>query len=216
VPINFSNRKSALARNIFAFRHLQSVDVSMTKKKVRSGKQALKKEKPTRLTQPEIVEMGPQKMAVVLTKGDPNKVAAEAMPALYGSVYKLKFELKKKGIDFKVGRLRARWPDAHIVPKDQWTGIWGLPIPDDVAEMPQKMPEIQVKIESWQYGTVAQILHFGPYKDEGPTVERLHRFIKDSGYEIAGTHEEEYLTSPKAKVQKTLIRCPVKKIAQTS
>ena len=188
----------------------------MTKKKVQPGKRALKKDKPTRLTQPEIVEMEPQKMAVVLTKGDPNKVAAEAMPALYGSVYKLKFELKKKGIDFKVGGLRARWPDAHLVPKGQWTGIWALPIPNDVAEIPQKIPEVQVKIEAWQYGTVAQILHLGPYKDEGPTVERLHRFIKESGYKIAGTHEEEYLTSPKAKVQKTLVRYPVKKIVQTN
>jgi len=78
------------------------------------------------------------------------------------------------------------------------------------------MPEVEVKIETWQYGTVAQILHIGPYKDEGPTVERLHHFIKDSGYEIAGTHEEEYLASPKAKVQKTLIRYPVKNIVQTN
>ena len=188
----------------------------MPKKKVRSGKGSVKKAKPVQLTQPEIVEMEPQKMAVVSTKGDPNKVAAKAMPALYGSVYKLKFELKKKGTDFKVGKLRARWPDAHIIPKDQWTGIWGLPIPGEVTEIPQKMPEIQVKTKTWQYGTVAQVLHLGPYKDEGPTVERLHRFIKDSGYEIAGTHEEEYLTSPKAKVQKTLIRYLVKKIEETT
>ena len=176
----------------------------MPKKKIRSGKRVLKKAKPARLTQPEISEIRSQKMAVVVTKGDPNKVAAKAMPALYGSIYKLKFELKKKGIDFKVGRLRARWPDAHLVQKGRWTGIWGLPIPDEVTEIPQKTPEVEVKIETWQYGTVAQILHLGPHKEEGPAVERLHRFIKDSGYEIAGTHEEEYLTSPKAKVQKTL------------
>jgi len=188
----------------------------MPKKKIRSRKRSLKKAKPAQLTQPEILEMGSQKMAVLVTKGDPNKVAAKAMPALYGSVYKLKFELKKKGTDFKVRGLRARWPDAHLVPKDEWTGIWALPIPNDVTEIPQKMPEVEVKIETWQYGTVTQILHLGPYKDEGPTVERLHRFIKDSGYEIVGTHEEEYLTSPKAKVQKTLIRYPVKKIERTN
>ena len=187
----------------------------MPRKKVRSEKRVLKKAKSARLTQPEVLEMRSQKMAVVVTKGDPNKVAAKAMPALYGSVYKLKFELKKKGSDFKVGRLRAKWPDAHLVPKDRWTGIWGLPIPDEVTEIPQKMPGVEVKIETWQYGTVAQILHLGPYKDEGPTVERLHQFIKYNGYEIAGTHEEEYLTSPKAKVQKTLIKYPVKKIEQT-
>ncbi len=43
------------------------------------------------------------------------------------------------------------------------------------------------------------------------SIERLHKFIAESGYEIAGTHEEEYLTSPDAKVQKTLIRYPIRK-----
>lgn len=158
------------------------------------------------------MEMGLQRMAVVVTKGDPNKVAATAISALYGSVYKLKFELKKKGSDFMVGKLRARWPDAHLVPKDEWTGIWGLPVPSSVNEIPQKVAGTEVRIETWQYGIVAQILHLGSYRTEGPTVERLHRFIKDSGYEMAGAHEEEYLTSPKAKVQKTLIRCPIRKM----
>ena len=39
----------------------------------------------------------------------------------------------------------------------------------------------------------------------------LHKFIEDSGCEIAGVHEEEYLTRPDAKVVKTIIRYPVKK-----
>ena len=162
-------------------------------------------------TEPEILEMKPQKMAVVYTKGEPSGVAEESLPALYGSVYKLKFELKKKGVALKVGRLRARWPDAHLQPKDKWTGIWGLPVPEDAKSLHQKIPEIEVKLETWNYGTVAQILHVGPYSEEEPTVRRLHEFIFQNGYEIAGVHEEEYLTSPKAKVQKTLIRYPIKK-----
>jgi hypothetical protein len=169
------------------------------------------RQKPASKEEPRIVEMPSQKMAVVHTKGDPNDVAAQVMPALYGSVYKLKFDLKKKGIDFKVGALRARWPDAHLVPKNHWTGIWGLPIPDEVAKLPQKVPGIDVKIEKWQYGEVAQVLHIGPYTTEGPTIQRLHDFIAKNGFEIAGVHEEEYLTTPKAKVQKTIIRYSVKK-----
>ena len=200
-----------MARNIFPSRTLELV-CELMPRKAQAARANREKLKPTQLAEPEIVEMGPQRMAVVVTKGDPNKVAATAMPALYGSVYKLKFELKKKGSDFKVGKLRARWPDAHLVPKDEWTGMWGLPIPDNVNEIPQKVPGVDVKLETWQYGTVAQILHLGSYKTEGPTVERLHRFIKDRGYEITGTHEEEYLTSAKAKVQKTLIRYSVKRI----
>jgi hypothetical protein len=127
------------------------------------------------------------------------------MPALYGSVYTLKFELKKKGMPtFKVGGLRARYPDAHLVPKEEWTHIIGLPIPEDTTSLPQKVPDVQVKIETWEYGTVAQILHLGPYDQEYPTIERLHKFIEENGYEIAGMHEEEYLTRPEAKVPKTI------------
>ena len=163
-------------------------------------------------TEPQILEMPPQKMAVVHAKGAPGKVFPEFMPALYGSAYTLKFDLKKKGQPtFKISGLRARYPDACLVPKEQWTHIIGLPIPEDTNSLPQKAPDIEVKIETWEYGTVAQILHLGTYDQENATVERLHQFIKDSGYEIAGVHEEEYLTSPDAKVPKTIIRYPVRK-----
>ena len=162
--------------------------------------------------EPQILEMPTQKMATVHAKGAPDRVFPEFMPALYGSVYTLKFDLKKKGLPtFKVTGLRARYPDAHLVPKDEWTIIVGLPIPEDTTSLPQKVPTIEVKVEQWQYGTVAQILHLGPYDQECATAERLHRFITDSGYEIAGIHEEEYLTSPDARVPKTIIRYPIKK-----
>ena len=134
------------------------------------------------------------------------------MPALYSSVYTLKFDLKKKGLPtFKVSGLRARYPDAYLVPMEEWTHIIGLPIPEDTTSLPQKVPGIEVRSETWEYGTVAQILHLGPYDQEEPTINRLFRFIEDNGYEITGMHEEEYLTSPDAKVIKTLIRYPVKK-----
>jgi len=163
-------------------------------------------------TDPQIVEMPPQRMAVVTGKGAPDKVFSELMPALYGSAYTLKFDLKKQEKPtFKVSGLRARYPDAHLVPKDEWIHIIGLPIPEDTASLPQKVPGIEVKIEDWEYGTVAQILHIGAYDQEGPNIERLHRFIEESGYEIAGYHEEEYLTGPGAKVMKTIIRYPVKR-----
>ena len=162
--------------------------------------------------EPQILEMPPQKMAVVSGKGTPDKVFAELMPALYGSVYTLKFDLKKKGLPtFKVSGLRARYPDAHLLPMEQWTHIIGLPIPEDTTSLPQKVPGVEVKLETWQYGTVAQILHLGPYDQEQPNIERLHKFIAENGYEIAGAHEEEYLTTPDAKVPKTIIRYAVKK-----
>ena len=165
-------------------------------------------------TDPVIMEMPPQKIAVVQGKGTPDKVFPEIMPALYGSAYTLKFDLKKKGLPtFKVSGLRGRYPDAHLVPKEEWTIIMGLPVPNDTTSLPQKVPAVEVKLETWDYGTVAQILHIGPYDQETPTIERLLKFIEENGYQIAGPHEEEYLTRPDAKVVKTIIRYVVKKKA---
>jgi len=163
-------------------------------------------------TDPQILEMPPQKMAVVTGTGAPDKVFPETMPALYGSVYTLKFDLKKRGLPtFKVSGLRARYPNVLLAPKDEWIHIIGLPIPEDTTALPQKVPDVEVKVETWEYGTVAQILHIGPYDQEGPTIERLHKFIEESGYEVAGPHEEEYLSRPDAKVIKTIIRYPIRK-----
>lgn len=130
-------------------------------------------------TEPELLEMAPHRMAVVRGKGTPDQVFSEVMPALYGSVYTLKFDLKKQGkTTFKVTGLRARYPDAHLVPTEQWTHVIGLPVPDDTPVLPQKVPNVPVSAETWEYGTVAQILHLGPYDQEGPSVERLHEFIR--------------------------------------
>jgi hypothetical protein len=161
--------------------------------------------------EPQILEMPSQKIAVVRGKGRPEEVFSELMPALYSSVYTLKFDLKKRGLPtFKVSRLRARYPDAHLVPMEEWTHIIGLPIPEDTEFLSQKVLGTEVRIENWEYGTIAQILHLGSYDQEGSTIECLKKFIEDTGYQINGVHEEEYLTRPDAKVVKTLIRYPVK------
>jgi len=163
-------------------------------------------------TDPVILEMPSQKMAVVQGKGSPDKVFARIFPALYGSVYTLKFDLKKKGLEsFKVSCPRARFPNAHLYPKGEWVITAGIPVPDNTTSLPQKEPGTEVKIEAWEYGTVAQILHLGPYDQETETIERLHQFITANGYEIAGSHEEEYQSKPDAKTIKTLIRYQVKK-----
>ena len=87
--------------------------------------------------------------------------------------------------------------------------IIGLPVPDDVTSLPQKEPATEVQLETWAYGTVAQILHLGSYDQEDESVARLQKFIEESGYAIDGVHEEEYLSSPSAKVPKTIIRYEV-------
>lgn len=163
---------------------------------------------------PEIVELPAQKVATVTSTGDPTAVGEQAFKPLYGAVYTLKFALKKQGKEtFKVEGLRARWPDADLASRDEWTAHWALPIPGDTQSLPKKSPDdAGVGVEVWEYGTVAQILHLGPYSEEAPTVAALRKFIEDSGCRVIGDHEEEYLTSPKAKVQKTIIRYRVEKI----
>jgi hypothetical protein len=156
-------------------------------------------------------------MAVVHTRGDPNETGPKVIPALYGAVYTLKFANKRNGHDFKVEPLRARWLGSHLDDDGQlvgnpegWEGAWALPVPEGTTEIHSKDPSVPIAIEKWSYGTVAQILHEGSYREESPTVARLLAFIAANGYEVVGPHEEEYLTRPDAKVPKTIIRYEIR------
>ncbi len=57
--------------------------------------------------------------------------------------------------------------------------------------------------------------HSIPFLRESSLASAITERIAASGYEVAGVHEEEYLTTPKAKVQKTIIRYPVRKRAKS-
>lgn len=136
------------------------------------------------------------------------------MKALYGAAYWAKMKIyKPKGVKMELGKLSAFWPNAHLKPKSGWKGIWGVPVPDYVTEKDiiQKDPKIKVSVETWKGGECAEILHIGAYTEEAPTIKKLHDFVKTSGYELAGPHEEQYLTKPDSRVVKTIIRYLVKK-----
>jgi hypothetical protein len=45
-------------------------------------------------------------------------------------------------------------------------------------------------IERWQYGTVAEIVHRGPYAGEPAAIARLLACIAEQGYQPIGEHEE--------------------------
>jgi hypothetical protein len=149
-------------------------------------------------------------MAVVHTAGDPERVMHLVLPALYSSVYRLNCELRNIGRDFRTGHLRVRWPNAHLMPIEQWHGVWGLPIPEDVTSLPQTYSHIAVEIETWEYGTVAQVIHRGSHIEEETDIERLKAFIAENGCEIAGALEEEWLVGPEPKIEKILVRYPVR------
>lgn len=46
-------------------------------------------------------------------------------------------------------------------------------------------------------GPSAQIMHVVPYSAEGPTIERLHKFVAEQGYKLRGRHHEIYFGDPR-------------------
>jgi hypothetical protein len=71
-----------------------------------------------------------------------------------------------------------------------------------------------VRVVSLSEGPSAQLLHIGPYDDEGPKLARLHdEFMAEHGLEFNGLHHEIYLSDARrtepAKL-KTVLRQPVK------
>jgi len=143
------------------------------------------------LRAPRISTMASQRMLVVELKGDPNVVGGKAFGALFKTYYQLK-GVPKGG---PPPAPRARWPLSLDTPKGEWIGFYGMPVPATVEALPEKTDPL-VKIGTWDYGTVAEILHIGPYNEEAPTVGRLMAFINQNDYQTIGEHEEEYLKGP--------------------
>lgn len=142
------------------------------------------------LKQPQIRSMKNQKMIEIRVAGDPNLKAGNVFKPLYATFYRL-----KNNHSVTVAP-RVRWPIAQDVPRKNWIGIYGLPVSDSVTKLPKHKNKAPIKLVTWEYGLVAEILHIGPYSAETPTIHRLKRFIADNGYEIIGDHEEEYLRGP--------------------
>ena len=166
------------------------------------------------IKEPRIIAMPAQKMLVVKSTGDHNIAGKGAFSELFKTLFKLKKEVK--GV--QMSPPRARWPQPFNTPKEQWIGIYALPIPAEVTTLPAQDANAKypATIEEWKYGEVAEILHIGSYEDETPTIERLHKFINDKGYKITGPHEEEYIRGPELifrspKNYLTIIRYEVKK-----
>ncbi len=166
------------------------------------------------LLEPQIIDKAPQKLLVYEVVGNPNEVGGEAFGALFSTFFKLKKDHK---MDMAVPR--ARWPKPLETPKDEWLGIYAMPVNDSVMEIPEKvqMEYPKLKLETWKYGMTAEILHIGSYASEPATVEKLHKLIEAEGYEISGPHEEEYLKGPgmfgpgNPDKYYTIIRYPVRK-----
>ncbi|MDD5231287.1 MAG: GyrI-like domain-containing protein [Candidatus Marinimicrobia bacterium] len=166
-----------------------------------------------KLLEPQISVKPDQNMLVIESKGDPNQAGA-VMKDLFRSFY----ALKKHHKNIQPSAPRARWIAQFDQSKEDWIGLWALPLPDDVNSLTE-LKEIPagLKIEVWQYGAVAEILHVGPYATEPPTIQKLMDYITSQGYTIIGPHEEEYLKGPtmfgkgNPEKYKTIIRYQVTK-----
>ena len=68
-----------------------------------------------------------------------------------------------------------------------------------------------IRFESFTEGKAAQILHIGPFSEEGPTIQKAHDFILENGHSIIGKHHEIYLSDIRRAAPekwKTIIRQP--------
>ena len=181
-----------------------------------------------------VVDVPPLKFLMIDGKGNPNTSQAfqEAMQALYGMSYTLKFASKKDlGIDYTVMALEGLWwaDDMGAFTagaKDTWYWTVMMLQPDHITpefveaartELARKkdVPALPLlRYETFHEGLSVQIMYFGPYADEGPTIARMHAFIQDNGYTFNGKHHEIYIGDLRRSAPeklKTVIRQPIKK-----
>ena len=181
----------------------------------------------------EIVDVPEMQFLMIDGEGNPNTAQEykDALEALYGLAFSLKFMLKKRGgfPDYSVPPLEGLWwaEDMSVFvqeQKDEW--IWTMMImqPDFVTdemvmgtseELKKKKDPVslpKIRLESYHEGQAAQTMHIGPYSAEGPTIQRLHDFIEESGHSLRGKHHEIYISDPRRvapEKMKTVIRQPV-------
>lgn len=178
------------------------------------------------------VEVPTFKFLMVDGKGDPNTTQeyAQAVEALYSVSYTAKFMVKKgpQEIDYSVMPLEGLWwadDLSAFVANDKAKWKWTMMImqPDFVengtieaaiaaVRSKKRLPAIdKLRLEEFTEGRCAQVLHVGPFTEEGPTIERVHEFI-NARSSLAGKHHEIYLSDIRRadpKKWKTIIRQPM-------
>lgn len=178
------------------------------------------------------VDVPPLHYLMIDGQGDPETSADyhAAIEALFSVSYTLKFMLKKgvPGIDYTVMPLESLWwahdmSDFTAGNRDNWQWTAMIMQPDcicstSVAEaisQVEKKKQLaalpQLRFECFQEGPAAQILHIGPFSEEGPTIQKIHDHIASLGGTLSGKHHEIYLsdfrkTAPEK--LKTVIRQP--------
>jgi len=180
----------------------------------------------------EVVEVPKMNFLMIDGDGGPNHPTFQnAIEVLFPLSYTLKFMIKKSdiGIDYGVLPLEGLWwaDDMSSFIKDKkddwkWTLMIMQPelvkkemVVKAIEEVRKKKNPVAlplVRFESFSEREVAQIMHIGPFSEEGPTVEKVHTFIENSSKQLSGKHHEIYLSDIRRTAParlKTIIRQPM-------
>ncbi len=182
---------------------------------------------------PSIINVTPAKFLAITGRGEPGGEAYQAaLNALYSVAYSVKFKAKAAGNDFVVMTLEGLWwlddPKASFerVPREKWNWKSMIRQPDFItlkmvqeakAETKKKkgLKEIdRVILEEFHEGLSVQVMHVGPFSEEGETIAKLHKFIHENGYKMRGYHHEIYMSDVRRTAPerwKTIIRQPIEK-----
>jgi hypothetical protein len=181
-----------------------------------------------------VVDVPEMTFIMIDGQGNPNTSPeyVEALQALYTCAYTLKFKLKKElAVDYPVMASEGLWwmDDMRrfsTATKDEWKWTMMIMQPDIVTpqlfaqaveEALKKKGNLalaRLRLERFHEGLATQIMYFGAYADEGPTIIRLHQSIEESGHVRFGKHHEIYLGDPRRVAPeklRTVIRQPMRK-----
>lgn len=193
---------------------------------------------------PSIVKIPQFNYIAVRGSGNPNEENSEyknSIGLLYAIAYTIKMSYKGSYkidgyFEYVVPPLEGFWWQEGNVngidykSKDKLSFISIIRLPDFVTradfdwaieEATKKKKQDFSKVEFLTYdeGICVQCMHMGPYDDEPVTVNLMHEYMKENGYEldISDTryHHEIYLSDPRrcdVNKLKTVIRHPIKKI----
>jgi len=191
---------------------------------------------------PSIVDVPSANYIAVRGKGNPNDENSEyqqSIGLLYGIAFTIKMSYKgdhkiKGYFEYVVPPLEGFWWQEGIQGmdysrKDKFNFISVIRVPDFVTEeefnwaveeatRKKKQDFSKVEFLTVREGLCVQCMHLGSYDDEPATVEAMHRFAMENGYEPdfsdARLHHEIYLSDPRkcsADKLRTVIRHPVRK-----
>lgn len=163
----------------------------------------------------EMVEVPSMNYLMIDGQGNPNTSIdyKNAVEALFSVSYTLKFMVKKGEwkVDYGVMPLEGLWWvddmaqfDANKKDDWKWTLLMMQPelITKEMVERAigevrkKKNPPVldKIKFESFTEGKAAQIMHIGPFSEEGPNIQKVHEFITINGHKLSGKHHEIYLS----------------------